>query len=224
MRNLLYAILAILLMALPLSNLLLPLLYANFAIPNVTVNISDIILAATAVALLCYARTTQDLYKTTFDSNRLNSFTGLFINKEEIEKRNIIKVDNNTNNSVLDVFIISFLCSDGWKIESLYKEIQPFIHPKQPIGQSDVLKDFRPDLNLRDKFCEFSKNEKYHLIIGLLTPLMKKSEAMIFYFENTSGLPELKFEHRHYDNKQRIYKESVKYIWKEYRKACKRKT
>jgi len=216
----LYVILAILIMILPFSNLLLSQVFPILPVSNEGGNITDAILAATAVALLCYTRITKKLYKTTFDSNRLNSFSGLFVDKKSIEEQNVIKVENNTNNSVLDVFIISFLFSEEYKPKLLYKEIQPFIHPKQPIVQSDILKDFRPDLDLGEKFSKFSNGQGFHLVIGLLTPLMEKKEAMIFYF---NSLSEQKFQHRHYNNKQKIYKASITYIWKEYQKECKRK-
>ncbi|MCK4348401.1 MAG: hypothetical protein KAW47_07275, partial [Thermoplasmatales archaeon] len=145
---------------------------------------------------------------------------GLFVDKKSIEEQNVIQVENNTNNSVLDVFIISFLFSEEYKPELLYKEIQPFIHPKQPIVQSHILKDFSPDLDLEEKFSKFSKDQGFHLVIGLLTPLMEKKEAMIFYF---NSLSEQKFQHRHYNNKKKIYKASITYIWKEYQKECKRR-
>ena len=77
----LYVILAILIMILPFSNLLLSQLFPTFPVSNEGGNITDAILAATAVALLCYTRITKELYKTTFDSNRLNSFSGLFVDK-----------------------------------------------------------------------------------------------------------------------------------------------
>lgn len=207
MQNLKYFLLAILLMLLPLMNSLLT-------------HISDIIQSTMAVVLLYYAYFTFKLYETTHDSNRILSFSGLFVDKEEVEKENIIKIENNTNRSVLNVYIISFLIDSTYKPEKLYSEIQPFIHPEHPIVQSDILKNFRTDLGLEEKFTEFTRSPGYHLVIGLLTPQMKEDkEVMIFYFENkNTDLSNLEFEHRHYNNKQEIYKSSFGYIWKEYKK------
>jgi len=204
-RIFLYIFLTILLVVLPFVN-------------SPLTDISDVILAATAVVLLCYTYITFKLYETTHDSKRILSFSGLFVDKKAVEEHNVIKIENNTEHSVLNVYIISFLITSRCKPEVLYDEIQPFIHPRQPIAQSDILKNFRSDLDLEEKFAKFTRSPGYHLVIGLLTPQMKKSEeAMIFYFENTN-LSDRKFEHRHYNNKQVIYKSSLGYIWKEYKK------
>jgi len=188
--------------------------------------INNLVLGITAVTVLCYTYLTYKLYQTTFDSNRISSFSGLLVDKGAVEKENVIKIANKTRNSVLNVYIVSFLIDSKCQGKDilLYEEIQPFIHPDQPIVQSDILREpFRSGL-LKKNFESFEKENGYHLVIGLLTPLMKKrKEAMVFYFENKdANLLNLRFEHRHHSNETKIHKSCFDFIWdayKEYKKA-----
>ena len=183
----------------------------------------DFVLAITAAIVFWYTYYTRELYNTTSDSNRILSFSGLYVDKKAVEEDRVIKIQNNTQHSVLDVCIISFLISSTCEPKVLYDEIQPFIHPRQPIAQSDILKDFRPDLDLEAKFDEFSRKPGCHLVVGLLTPQMKKEqEGMIFYFENKTTdvrCDLLKFEHRHHNKNTEIYKSSLKYMWEKYEES-----
>ena len=213
MNKFLLLLLAILMVVVPFARFILP------EASTLTDFYSDLILAITAVIVLSYTWITHRLYKTTHDSNRILSFSGLVVDKAAPKEKCQIIIENNTQNSALNVYIISFLIDSACERKcTVDQEIQPFIHPKQPIEQSDIINEKIPNN------CPDFSQSPYHLVIGLLTPLMKKGEkeAMLFYFKDNDP-PNRDFQHLHYHSKTKIYESSFQYVWDQYEKY-KRKT